>query len=206
MYPYIFIFFRKKLKVLSLKLLFHPVFLYETKSLAKHVCKKKTEVSSRDRRFSLRCRAIERIEWRESTDAHRLSCRETLVWLRGCYNFQGCFRWHSTTRVAPFTWTRTGASLFRRETSVSRLYSTRGKKKLHSRSTIGGHWRAREERKRFWLERKEARNTMLFFCSAGTLLTAIASWATLSCSSMQFEVNGGKSSRRWRRFVKKKRM
>lgn len=88
----------------------------------------KTEVSSRYRRFSLGCRAIERVEWRESTDAHRLSYRETLVWLRGCYNFQGCFRWHSTTRVAPFTWARTGASLFCRETLVSRLYSTRGEK------------------------------------------------------------------------------
>lgn len=135
---------------------------------------------------------------------HRLSYRETLVWLRGCYNFQGCFRWHSTTRVVLFTWARTGASLFCRETSVSRLYSTRGKKiplPLDHRRPLACSRRAET----IWVRKKgSAKHTVLSFCFAGTLLTAIANWATLSCSSMQFQVNGGKSLRRWRRFVEEK--
>lgn len=71
-----------------------------------------------------------------------------------------------------------------------------GKKK--TRSTIDGHWRARKERERFRLERKEEpkRETVLFFCSAGTFLTAIASCATLPCPFKQFEINGGEF---WRR-------
>lgn len=121
--------------------------------------------------------------------------------LRGCYNFRGYFRRHSSTWGVPFTRapaaSAAGAHLslfYRGETSVSRLYPTRGKETalpFDHRRPLASHSERTGRAISVREKRSNGRAQLLFSFFAGTFLTAIASRATISRLFTQFEVVDG---------------